>query len=121
MNIEAVAATCHEANRKLCQLLGDNSQKSWGKSPDWQKESAINGVNFHIANPDAGPKGSHENWMREKLAAGWKHGPEKNVEKKEHPCLVPYADLPSDQQLKDILFVSIVHALKGFVVSEVTG
>lgn len=28
-----------------------------------------------------------------------------------HPCLVPYAELPAEQRLKDDLFKAIVHIL----------
>jgi hypothetical protein len=36
----------------------------------------------------------HEVWMEKRLAEGWRLGPERNDTRKEHPCLVPYADLP---------------------------
>ena len=76
-----------------------------------KKNSAINGVEFHRANPDAGPDHSHNEWLKEKEADGWKFGPEKNPEKKEHPCFVPYEELPVEQQAKDYLFRAVVHAL----------
>jgi hypothetical protein len=49
----------------------------------------------------------------QKLADGWKYGPVKYPEKKEHPCMVPFAELPKEQQLKDALFRHIVPALTG--------
>ena len=49
--------------------------------------------------------------MKEKEDTGWKHGPVKDPEKKEHPCMVPFADLPVDQQAKDFIFMSVVHSL----------
>lgn len=112
MTIEAIAKVCHEANRAYCAGIGDNSQLAWEQAPDWQRESAVNGVRFHLDNPNAGPSGSHENWMREKLATGWQYGPEKDPATKRHPCIVPYDQLPLAQRAKDSLFISIVHALK---------
>lgn len=112
MTIETIARVCHEANRGYCKSIGDNSQTSWDDAPQWQKTSAWNGVQFHIANPDCGPAGSHENWLREKAAEGWAWGAVKNTEKKEHPCFVRYADLPADQKAKDYIFTAIVNALK---------
>jgi len=35
----------------------------------------------------------------------------KDPEKKQHPCFVPYDELPIQQRRKDALFVSIVRAL----------
>lgn len=109
--IIAIAMVCHAANRAYCQTLGDNSQPDWYEAPKWQIESAINGVEFHILNPAAGPAGSHENWLREKERDGWKYGLVKDPEKKEHPCFMPFHELPPEQQRKDVLFTSIVHAL----------
>lgn len=111
MKNEDIAKVCHEANRAYCETLGDNSQLLWNDAPEWQRQSAINGVAFHIANPLAGPSGSHENWSKDKIAAGWKFGPVKNPDTKEHPCLVAYDQLPKEQQAKDAIFVGIVRAL----------
>ena len=110
--IERVATICHEANRVYCETMGDESQVPWDEAPAWQKESVVNGVIFHWNNPFAHPADSHQNWLREKEAQGWKYGPEKDVKKKLHPCCVPYDDLPRAQQLKDMLFRLICAALR---------
>src|SRR5687768_16195858 len=65
MNNELVARICHEVNRAWCEFNGDTSQPSWGDAPEWQRLSAINGVRFHRANPDAGDSASHDSWMAE--------------------------------------------------------
>jgi hypothetical protein len=111
MTIESIAKVCHEANRAYCAELGDASQKPWEESPDWQRRSAVDGVRFHLDNPSAGPRGSHENWLRAKLADGWAYGKTKDAAHKTHPCLVDYDELPADQRVKDSIFVGIVHAL----------
>lgn len=114
MRVEDIAAIAHEANRMLCLTHGDTSQTDWMQAPDWQRESAINGVLFHIANPSATPEDSHVSWMKEKASEGWKYGPAKSPENKEHPCMVPYAELPAEERAKDYLFRGIVHALIPF-------
>jgi hypothetical protein len=111
INYEQIAKICHEVNRAYCKGIGDDSQPSWEDAPDWQKQSAINGVAFHFDNIDASPENSHESWLREKEAAGWKYGPVKNPELKEHPCFVPYSELPQEQKIKDYLFTAIVNAI----------
>lgn len=115
MTVDDIARACHEVNRAYCRSLGDDSQLPWDDAPDWQRQSAVSGVKFHLTHPDAGPPGSHENWLREKLADGWVCGPVKDAAKKEHPCCVPYADLPPAQHAKDALFVAVVEALKRHV------
>lgn len=105
------AQVAHETNRAWCEALGDTSQPTWDEAPDWQRESAIAGMEFHIANPNAGDSASHDSWMKQKLDDGWKYGKVKDPEKKTHPCLVPFEMLPQEQQIKDTLFRSVAHAI----------
>lgn len=111
MTVEQIAKVAHEVNRAYCQSLGDNSQVAWELAPDWQKDSAINGVKFHLDNPDKTPEQSHENWLAQKQDEGWKWGAVKDPDKKEHPCFTEYTNLPVEQKAKDYIFRSIVHAL----------
>ena len=112
MKVEQIAQVAHEINKAYCEAIGDNSQPSWENAPDWQKESAINGVNFHLSTPDAGPDASHNSWMKQKVESGWVYGEEKNPEEKTHPCIVPFEELSLSQQVKDHLFRQVVHSLK---------
>lgn len=112
MKIEQIAELCHETNRVYCRLTGDNSQAHWADAPDWQKDSAVKGVQFHIENPGSPPSRSHEEWLKEKQDTGWKYGPVKDAEKKEHPCCVSYDELPKNQKVKDSLFIAIVEACR---------
>lgn len=105
---QTVAEVAHEVNRAYCQALGDDSQTSWTDAPDWQKASAVDGVMFHQANPLSTPEDSHENWCREKVADGWVYGPVKDPAKKQHPCLLPYNELPVEQRAKDYIFSAVV-------------
>ena len=107
-----IARVAHEANRGYCESIGDPSQPSWDKAPEWQKQSAINGVRFHMENETASPSASHESWMKEKLAAGWKWGAVKDPEKKEHPCMLPYDQLPAEQRSKDFIFSAVVRGFR---------
>ena len=75
------------------------------------QDSVIAGVKFHIANPEASPGASHRAWLVYKTAEGWKYGPKKIVELKEHPCMLPFDQLPQDQQVKDYLFTAVVRTL----------
>ena len=111
LSVRDVAAVCHEANRALCNALGDSSQPTWETAPEWQQESAVKGVEFCLANPEAPPSANHECWLDQKLADGWVYGPVKDAEAKTHPCIVPYDELPREQQAKDHLFKAVVAAL----------
>jgi hypothetical protein len=111
MKIEQIAELCHEVNLAYCESLGDDSQKPWHECPQWQKDSAVNGVEFHTEN-DTTPEDSHKNWMKEKIVDGWVYGEVKDPENKTHPCLVPYEQLPQEQRSKDHIFKAICDFFK---------
>jgi len=117
MDITAIARVAHEVNRAYCLALGDKSQPAWEDAPDWQRSSAIAGVVFHLRNPNADASASHESWMRQKLEDGWTYGPTKIPALKQHPCIVPFEQLPREQQAKDFIFRAVVHALRGEIMS----
>lgn len=119
MTITDIAIVCHEANRALCQVLGDNSQWPWVAAEPWQRNSAAESVKFLLANPDAPDSVFHDQWCESKIKDGWKLGPEKDGAKKEHPCLVPFDDLPPGQKAKDTLLKGIVKALAPLLEKEV--
>jgi len=110
--IASIAKVCHQANKAWCESSGDTSQKDWHEAEEWQRDSAIKGVTFKLANPSAPHSAQHDAWMKDKVDAGWVYGEEKSAENKTHPCLVKYEELPIFQQKKDALFVAIVDALK---------
>ena len=112
MSEEDIARVCHEANRALQQaqgLPGIPVAPAWDDFPEDQREGVVAGV--HAAVFGAGAKELHGRWVELKRREGWVYGAVKDAPAKQHPCLVPYAELPVDQRLKDELFHAIVEAL----------
>lgn len=112
MKTLAIAMLCHSINAAYCQSLGDESQLAWEDTSDSHQQSLIAGVEMHLANPQATPEQSHESWYKQKEAEGWIYGEVKDLEKKEHPCFLPYDELPLEQKAKDYLFRATVHLMK---------
>ena len=46
-------------------------------------------------------KNAHEPWAAERIAQGWKYGPTRRDDTKEHPCLIPYEQLPESEKVYD--------------------
>ena len=44
---------------------------------------------------------THNIWAKGRLAEGWRYGPDRNDALKEHPCLIPYAELPESEKEYD--------------------
>lgn len=56
---------------------------------------------------------AHETWARQRIADGWSYGPQRDDEAKEHPCLVPYDELPESEKEYDRIMIT--EALKGVI------
>lgn len=111
MKNEDIARICHEANRALQIIQGDPAPSpAWDDAPEWQTSSAVEGVAHAL--DGMGPVEMHQSWCEFKRADGWVFGEVKDVDTKTHPCLVDYADLPADQQIKDHLFGAIVSVFR---------
>lgn len=80
--VELIASVCHEANRGFCAAMGDPVSAAWDEASEHIKESARNGVLFHMEDD---------------------HQPEKT-----HPSLVPFENLLSYEKAKDHIFKAIV-------------
>lgn len=108
IDIEEIAEVCHEANRALQLLAGEDPSPHFREAPSWQIDSALEGVSAALEGQTS--EQLHESWCRYKIADGWVYGKVKDAAAKTHPCLVPYPELPVKQRLKDAVFRGIVAA-----------
>jgi len=128
---EVIARACHSAWYAYTVLaLGEEGQP-WESAPEWQRESILSVVGFwdfsvvlqfpdEIPSPEIVsdwarselPSLSHENWAKARKEAGWVYGEVKDADKKTHPCLVPYNDLPKNQRMKDTVVLEAYLALR---------
>lgn len=90
----------HEANKQIQQQTGEYIPPL----DEHLIQSTLDGVYFVLDNPNCTPEQQHSNWCYFKQQDGWHYGPVKDFERKEHPCLVPYSELPEIQQRKDTVF-----------------
>ena len=116
-SITEIAEIAYQTNRTYCQTIGDYSQDPWSCCDQWQRDTVLNGVRAIQRGIVTGPGQSHENWLKHKEEEGWVYGKKKNTNRARgvltHPCMVPFNELPSEQQMKDHLFFAIVTTLLG--------
>lgn len=62
-----------------------------------------------MCGPDrkSSPEELHDDWVRAYEAMGWAYGPERNIEAKTHPDMVPFDELEQREQDKDAVFVAL--------------
>lgn len=102
------AALVHAAVEGMNKVYNE-ATLDWDRS----KASLVAGINRIIENPAETPEQNHNEWMKFRASEGWVYGPIKDMEKKTHPCMVPYSALGPFQQSKDSLFLSIVRTYFG--------
>jgi hypothetical protein len=106
---EQIASIIHEANRQLRLVLGCSPGPHWTECDQQLKDSVVNGVEKAL--DGATPQELHEEWVVCKSAQGWTWGVIRDHRHRRHPCLVPYDELPPDQQLKNQMFQTMVRVL----------
>lgn len=111
IDIDFIAEFVHESCRQLAEMGGDDPIKTWLNCDEHQREVVIKGVVAVMENPDMTPQQCHEQWVRDKLEAGWTWGEVKDEARKEHPLLVSYDELSSFDKLKDVVFSDTVKML----------
>lgn len=58
-------------------------------------------------------RNNHEVWARQRLSDGWRYGPARDDNRKEHPSLVPYEELSESEKEYDlVLATELLKAIK---------
>lgn len=108
-HLETTAIVLHNSIRLLqLALKNDIVSEKWENATPDQRSSSRRAVVWRLQNPNALPNEQHDQWMRDRIANGWVYGEVKDTERKTHPCLVPYEELPEGERLKDELVGVIV-------------
>ena len=106
-----IAAVTWAANAEYCRQIGDRLQPRWDDAEEWERRSAIAGVQFHREHPDATDAECHDERMVHERAAGWRLGTMHDEDNRRSPYMVEYDELPEKQRVKYRLFRGIVRAL----------
>lgn len=76
--------------------INANSMKTYTPKPidlsDVELTEDLNELREAIA------ENAHEIWALERVAQGWSYGPQRDDNKKENPCMVPYSQLPEKEK-----------------------
>ena len=61
------------------------------------------------------PAELHGGWVQAYIDMGWSYGPVRDIEKKTHPDMVPYAMLGQLEQDKDAVFVALCEIARQWI------
>ncbi len=111
MDLSFIARIAHEADRTLAAINGDMTVGGWPHLQAWERTSAIAGVRQAVQTRGVSAEVLHEAWRRDKIEAGWTHGPHFDLSGKADPLLLPWHLLTPLQRLRDALFLGVVCSL----------
>lgn len=61
------------------------------------------------------PEELHGSWVQAYIDMGWTYGPVRDVEKKTHPDMVPYAKLGQLERDKDAVFIALCEIARNWI------
>jgi hypothetical protein len=102
----------YEVNRTIRMCNGQAPIPAFEDAGQAKADSLLKAIidvwsNCHYSCDIDGEK-QHNNWVYAKLKEGWTYGPVEDFNKKQHPNLVPFEQLPWSEKIKDALFLSVV-------------
>ena len=105
--IGIVAKVIHSANRAYVDAIGGfTSNLSWEEIRESERLGLIHAITNMVKDPQT-PQTSHERWCVAREADGWTKDVVYNYHRKTHPNLIPYDQLPFEEQFKDQLYMGI--------------
>jgi hypothetical protein len=112
MEAERVARVAWEANRQLQVADGEDwADEPWDSAPPERRALCIGAVSLVLQGGVTSPGVTHEYWAAGMAMDGWVWGPDKDLVRKQHPSLVPWAELTPRAQLGQRLLVLIAREM----------
>lgn len=109
--LDDLARVCYEANRVVFETYADEHPAPWDQLSPEDKQGSLDCVKFHLDNPRADISAYHSHWLGIKKAEGWKYGPAKDPETKEHPYFVSFEALPVKKKKEAAVTKHLVEVL----------
>ncbi len=110
--VMSVIGTIAEAIYEACRQEASDSGRSIVPEP-WAERDESFRAQFvatveRICRPGywTTPEREHESWMQAYLDMGWQYGEVRDPEKKTHPDMVPFSELPESERQKDAIFLA---------------
>jgi hypothetical protein len=113
--VENIVHVCYEAIRAYVESIGVGDFPVWQKAPKHRQQMYRDGVEYYLGLLEVGrsanPARRHRAWVDEKIADGWRYGAKIDADRKEHPWILDFEQLPVEKQCQDHIFAAVVAAI----------
>lgn len=115
MTSEKIAQIIHGATAPIGRIACGNPIPVWEDLSVGQRCRAAVAVDDLMRNPHIKePEDFHDIWANPLYDDGWVWGPVYSLKTKQHPCLVPYDELPDAEKIKDMIWASLIEVFRPF-------
>lgn len=108
--IHEIGRVAHEAMCGVRMGFGRGDCPPWSDTSPAERSQAAHMVVTIMRRPNLDSAALHQDYVNDMIAKGWSLG-ELDVEAKRSPLLVPFDQLPVEQQVEDQVFRAVVMAL----------
>lgn len=108
--VEAAARSAYGAVSATREAFGETTRPPWELLPPMTRAQLVEAARLVLLR-GASPRGLHEQWLKDRLAAGWTYGDAENVANKFHPAMLPWDDLAPEQRAKGHTFALVARAV----------
>jgi hypothetical protein len=111
-----VARQLHTVNSAYTLVLRGNAPPdlaaipTFDEAPPYQRDTFLSLTKKIVGKRPITPTEVHQEWIDLMKGNGWTRGT-LNEHNKTHPLLVPYADLPANEQIRAVLFIAAVQGV----------
>lgn len=111
-----IAMAAWDLSDKFGQYLGIQSDVLYSEEQAPMYEEQVHRILMEASNPNqvAILSKMHDKEVSAKLKDGWRYGPELSTDEKVHPMLLPFSELPEEEQAKAIFFRTTVISFMKF-------
>jgi hypothetical protein len=110
-NITAFAQIAYKLDQAYQVAISGESRPNWHELKPEDRKNITDRAIYYLTDPNAVVSSLHERWAHTKYSEGWSYAPQFSEEKKHHPMLVSYADLPLSRRVGDTLFMQTIQTL----------
>lgn len=118
LEIKDIAQVAHELNRSYSFIVYGpdyDNIKPFPELDEQELERIMGAVEREIKTPTKDNRQSHDRWVVARISDGWEYGEKLDREKKIHPNLRPYDELPASEKLKDHIFKGVCAHFKEYL------
>lgn len=107
----------HALRREIALIYGGNVPPAWEDEActDAMKASSERGALAMLVNPDMTARDEHQRWYNERWEQGWRYGPVRDNERKLHPSMRDFDELPLGERLKDLARIAMAEELRQLI------